>query len=226
MTTPTQQHGPGAPAPADVAKADGSGVTEVGGRRVAEIRRETKETRIVVRLDVDGTGKGEISTGIGFLDHMLDSLARHARFDLVVQATGDLHIDAHHTAEDVAIVLGQALDRALGDKKGLRRFADATVPLDEALVQVVVDLSGRGFAAVDVPFRGEMVGQLPTEMIPHFLRSFAVEGRLTLHARLLAGENDHHRAEATFKALARCLELATRRDPRIADVVPSTKGSL
>ncbi|MDP8922194.1 MAG: imidazoleglycerol-phosphate dehydratase HisB [Chloroflexota bacterium] len=229
MTTPTQQNGPGAAsvqAPAAEQRIDQAGAAEAGERRVAEIRRETKETQIVARLDVDGTGKAEIATGIGFLDHMLDSLARHARFDLAIQAMGDLHIDAHHTAEDVAIVLGQALDRALGAKKGLRRFADATVPLDEALVQVVVDLSGRGFAAVDVPFRGEMVGQLPTEMVPHFLRSFAIEGRLTLHARLLAGENDHHRAEATFKALARCLELATRRDPRIADLVPSTKGAL
>lgn len=194
--------------------------------RTAEIRRETRETTISVALDVDGTGKSDISTGIGFLDHMLDSLARHSRFDLSIQATGDLHIDAHHTAEDIAIVLGQALDRALGDKRGLRRFADATVPLDEALVQVALDLSGRGFAAVDVPFRGEMIGTLPTEMVPHFLRSFAIEGRLTLHVRSLAGENDHHRAEATFKALARALELATRIDPRIASQVPSTKGAL
>jgi imidazoleglycerol-phosphate dehydratase len=196
------------------------------GGRTAEIRRETRETTIAVSLDVDGTGKADISTGIGFLDHMLDSLARHSRFDLAVKATGDLHIDAHHTAEDVAIVLGQALDKALGEKRGLRRFADATVPLDEALVQVVLDLSGRGFAAVDLPFRGEMIGTLPTEMVPHFLRSFAVEGRLTLHVRHLAGENDHHRAEATFKALARALELATRIDPRIASQVPSTKGAL
>jgi imidazoleglycerol-phosphate dehydratase len=194
--------------------------------RTAEISRQTRETTISVTLDVDGTGKADISTGIGFLDHMLDSLARHSRFDLLIKATGDLHIDAHHTAEDIAIVLGQALDRALGEKRGLRRFADATVPLDEALVQVVLDLSGRGFAAVDVPFRGEMIGTLPTEMIPHFLRSFAIEGRLTLHVRLLAGENDHHRAEATFKALARCLELATRIEPRIASQVPSTKGAL
>ena len=194
--------------------------------RTAEIRRETRETTIAVTLDVDGTGTSDISTGIGFLDHMLDSLARHSRFDLSIKATGDLHVDAHHTAEDVAIVLGQALDRALGDKRGLRRFADATVPLDEALVQVALDLSGRGFAAVDVPFRGEMIGTLPTEMVPHFLRSFAIEGRLTLHVRALAGENDHHRAEATFKALARALELATRVDPRIASQVPSTKGAL
>jgi imidazoleglycerol-phosphate dehydratase len=194
--------------------------------RTAEIRRETRETTISVTLDVDGTGTSDISTGIGFLDHMLDSLARHSRFDLSIKAAGDLHIDAHHTAEDVAIVLGQALDRALGDKRGLRRFADATVPLDEALVQVALDLSGRGFAAVDVPFRGEMIGTLPTEMVSHFLRSFAIEGRLTLHVRALAGENDHHRAEATFKALARALELATRVDPRIASQVPSTKGAL
>ena len=196
------------------------------GHRTAEIRRQTRETTIELTLDLDGTGRADVSTGIGFLDHMLDSLARHSRFDLTLNATGDLHIDAHHTAEDVAIVLGQALDQALGDKRGLRRFADATVPLDEALVQVALDLSGRGFAAVDLPFRGEMIGTLPTEMVPHFLKSFAVEGRLTLHVRLLAGENDHHRAEATFKALARALELATRVDPRIASQVPSTKGSL
>lgn len=204
----------------------GDASTGSTGARTAKIRRETKETTIDVVMDVDGTGRADIATGIGFLDHMLDSLARHSRFDLKVRATGDLHIDAHHTAEDVAIVLGQALDQALGDKRGLRRFADATCPLDEALSQVVLDLSGRGFAAVDLPFRGERIGTLPTEMIPHFLKSFAVEGRLTLHVRLLAGENDHHRAEATFKALARCLELATRIDPRIATLVPSTKGSL
>jgi imidazoleglycerol-phosphate dehydratase len=203
-----------------------AGANPTAGSRIAEIRRQTRETTIDLALDLDGTGSANISTGIGFLDHMLESLARHARFDLTVNATGDLHVDAHHTAEDVAIVLGKALDQALGDKRGLRRFADATVPLDEALVQVALDLSGRGFAAVDLPFRGEMIGTLPTEMVPHFLRSFAVEGRLTLHVRLLAGENDHHRAEATFKALARALELATRVDPRIASQVPSTKGSL
>jgi imidazoleglycerol-phosphate dehydratase len=233
MTT-AGQDGPGAAregaatggAATGAAAMEGAAMEGIAPRRVAEIRRETKETVVHVRLDVDGTGRADVATGIGFLDHMLDALARHARFDLTVKATGDLHIDAHHTAEDVAIVLGQALDRALGDKKGLRRFADATVPLDEALSQVVVDLSGRGFAAVDLPFRGETIGQLPTEMVPHFLRSFAVEGRLTLHVRLLAGENDHHRAEATFKALARCLDLATRRDPRIGDLVPSTKGAL
>ena len=205
---------------------DGASTTHLEPRRTARISRATRETTIELSLDVDGNGQTDLSTGIGFLDHMLDSLARHARFDLTLKAQGDLHVDAHHTAEDVAIVLGQALDRALGERRGLRRFADATVPLDEALAQVVIDLSGRGFAAVDLPFAGEMIGALPTEMVPHFLRSFAVEGRLTLHVRLLAGENDHHRAEATFKALARALELATRLDPRIADQVPSTKGSL
>ena len=205
---------------------DADAATEAITHRTAHIQRETRETTIDLTLDVDGTGRAEISTGVGFLDHMLDSLARHARFDLTIKATGDLHIDAHHTAEDIAIVLGQALDRALGEKRGLRRFADAAVPLDEALVQVALDLSGRGFAAVDLPFKGEMIGTLPTEMIPHFLYSFAIEGRLTLHVRLLAGENDHHRAEATFKALARCLEVATRVDPRIAGQVPSTKGAL
>src|ERR671928_962298 len=194
--------------------------------RTATVRRETRESRVEVALNLDGSGRGDVATGIGFLDHMLDSLARHARFDLTIKATGDLHVDAHHTAEDVAIVLGQALDRALGEKRGLRRFADATVPLDDALVQVALDLSGRGFAVVDLPFQGEMIGALPTEMVPHFLRSFAIEGRLTLHVRLLAGENDHHRAEATFKALARALDLATRVDPRIAGDVPSTKGAL
>ena len=199
---------------------------DLGSDRTAQISRETRETKIALRLEVDGSGRAEVSTGVGFLDHMLESLARHARFDLTIEASGDLHVDAHHTVEDVAIVLGQALDRALGERRGLRRFADATVPLDEALVQVVVDLSGRGFAAIDLPFSGEMIGALPTEMVSHFLRSFAVEGRLTLHVRLLAGENDHHRAEATFKALARALEQATRLDPRIADQVPSTKGAL
>jgi imidazoleglycerol-phosphate dehydratase len=210
------------PAPTD----DGHGPVSLAPHRTARIHRETRETTIELELDVDGDGRAVVSTGVGFLDHMLDSLARHARFDLTLKAVGDLHVDAHHTAEDVAIVLGQAVDRALGERRGLRRFADATVPLDEALAQVAVDLSGRGFAAVDLPFGGEMIGALPTEMVPHFLRSFAVEARLTLHVRLLAGENDHHRAEATFKALARALELATRLDPRIADQVPSTKGSL
>lgn len=194
--------------------------------RTAEVSRNTKETQIQVRLDLDGSGRATVATGIGFLDHMLDALARHGRFDLDVTATGDLHIDAHHTIEDVAITLGRAFAQAVGDAAGIVRMGEATVPLDESLVHVVVDISGRPFAAVDLPFAGEMIGQMPTEMVRHFLRSFASEARITLHVRLLAGENDHHRAEACFKALARALDAATRYDPRIAGVVPSTKGIL
>ncbi len=192
--------------------------------RTATVRRETRETRVEVTLNVDGTGRAEVSTGIGFLDHMLDSLARHGRFDLAVTAEGDLHVDQHHTAEDVGITLGQALDKALGERRAIRRFGDATVPLDEALALVAVDLGGRGWATIDLPFSGPTVGGLSTEMLKHFLQSLAAEGRFSLHARLLAGENDHHRAEATFKALARALDDATRPDPRIAGEVPSTKG--
>jgi len=194
--------------------------------RVGALRRDTKETQISVRIDLDGSGRAVIATGVGFLDHLLDALARHGRFDLDVEATGDLHIDTHHTIEDVGIVLGRAFNRAVADAAGIVRMGEATVPLDEALVQVVVDISGRPFAAVDLPFAGEMIGQMPTEMVRHFLRSFASEARITLHVRLLAGENDHHRAEACFKALARALDAATRFDPRIGGVVPSTKGVL
>jgi imidazoleglycerol-phosphate dehydratase len=192
--------------------------------RTATVRRETRESRVEVALNLDGSGRGDVSTGIGFLDHMLDSLARHARFDLTLRAEGDLHVDQHHTAEDVGITLGQALDKALGDRRAIRRFGDATVPLDEALVQVAIDLGGRGWASVDLPFQGALIGSLSSEMIPHFLQSFAADGRFALHVRLLAGQNDHHRAEAAFKALARALDDATRPDPRLAGEVPSTKG--
>jgi imidazoleglycerol-phosphate dehydratase len=192
--------------------------------RTAHVVRETRESRVEVILNLDGSGHGDISSGIGFLDHMLDSLARHAHFDLTVRAEGDLHVDQHHTAEDVGISLGQALDPALGERRGIRRFGDAAVPLDEALAQVAVDLGGRAWASIDLPFRGTMLGGLSSEMIPHLLQSFAMEGRFALHVRLLAGENDHHRAEATFKALARALDDATRRDPRVLDEIPSTKG--
>jgi imidazoleglycerol-phosphate dehydratase len=193
-------------------------------QRTAHVRRETRETRVEVALNVDGTGRSDVATGIGFLDHMLDSMARHARFDLTLRAEGDLHIDQHHTAEDVGITLGQALDRALGERRGIRRFGDAVVPLDEALSQVAVDLGGRGWASIHLPFAGSQIGGLSSEMIPHLLQSFAHEGRFSLHVRLLAGDNDHHRAEATFKALARALDDATRPDPRLAGEVPSTKG--
>src|SRR4030081_1408878 len=192
--------------------------------RTAHIRRETRESRIEVILNLDGAGRGDIATGIGFLDHRLDSLARHARFDLTVRAEGDLHADQHHTAEDVGISLGQALDKALGERRAIRRFGDAVVPLDEALAQVAVDLGGRGWGSLDPPVAGPMIGGLSSEMLPHLLQSFAMDGRFSLHVRLLAGENDHHRAEATFKALARALDDATRPDPRLAGEIPSTKG--
>ena len=192
--------------------------------RTATIRRETRESRVEVILNLDGSGRGDVSTGIGFLDHMLDSLARHARFDLTIRAEGDLHVDQHHTAEDVGISLGQALDRALGERRAIRRFGDAVVPLDEALALAAVDLGGRGWASIDLPFSGPTLGGLSTQMIPHVLQSFAIDGRFCLHVRLLAGANDHHCAEATFKALARALDEATRPDPRLAGEVPSTKG--
>jgi imidazoleglycerol-phosphate dehydratase len=192
--------------------------------RTAKVRRETRESRVEVLLNLDGAGTADVATGIGFLDHMLDSLARHARFDLTLRADGDLHVDQHHTAEDVGITLGQALNQALGERRGIRRFGDATVPLDESLAQVAIDLGGRGWASIDLPFRGHAIGGLASEMIPHMLQSFAMEGRLSMHVRLLAGENDHHKAEAAFKALARALDDATRPDPRLAGAVPSTKG--
>jgi imidazoleglycerol-phosphate dehydratase len=192
--------------------------------RTGHIRRETRESRVEVLLNLDGSGRADIATGIGFLDHMLDSFARHSRFDLTLKAEGDLHVDQHHTAEDVGITLGQALNEALAERKAIRRFGDAAVPLDEALAQVAIDLGGRPYASIDLPFRGTMIGGLSSEMIPHLLQSFAIDGRFALHVRLLAGENDHHRAEATFKALARALDDATRHDPRLGDQVPSTKG--
>src|ERR671932_203275 len=192
--------------------------------RTATVRRETRESRVEIALNLDGSGRGDVSTGIGFLDHMLDSLARHARFDLTIRAEGDLHVDQHHTAEDVGITLGQALDRALGERRAIRRFGDATVPLDEALALVAVDLGGRGWASIDLPFQGSSIGGLSSEMIPHLLQSFAADGRFALHVRLLAGQNDHHRAEASFKALARALDEATRPDPRLGERIPSTKA--
>lgn len=194
--------------------------------RVGRSERETRETRVLVEWNVDGTGQAKISTGVGFLDHMLDSLARHGRFDLTVEATGDLHIDDHHTVEDVGMGLGRAFAEALGDRRGIRRFGDATVPLDEALSLASVDLSGRGMGVIDLGLVGPRLGTLSTEMIPHFFQSFAMEGRFTLHIHTLHGVNDHHRTESAFKALARALDNATRLDDRIADQVPSTKGVL
>lgn len=192
--------------------------------RVARVLRETRETRVCVELDLDGRGHAQLNTGIGFLDHMLDHIARHGLFDLTVEAQGDLHVDPHHTVEDVALCLGRAFDQALGERRAIVRMGQATVPMDEALALAVVDISGRPFAALDLSFAGERLGELPTEMVPHFLRTFAFEARLTLHVRLLAGESDHHRAEAIFKALAKALMAATRIEPRLAGEVPSTKG--
>ena len=194
--------------------------------RVAEINRATNETRIGLRLALDGTGAADIVTGIGFLDHMLTALARHALFDLRVRAEGDLHVDFHHTTEDVGIVLGQALARAVGDKRGIRRYGHAVVPMDEALVDAAVDLSGRPFLAWNVDFERDKIGEMDTELFEEFFRALAMNGLMTLHVRQRAGRNVHHVAEACFKAVARALRAATEPDPRASDTVPSTKGSL
>ncbi|MCS7003237.1 MAG: imidazoleglycerol-phosphate dehydratase HisB [Dehalococcoidia bacterium] len=191
-------------------------------RRVASIERSTAETSVKVTLDLDG-GPSEIDTGIGFFDHMLTHLARHGGFGLQIHAQGDLRVDEHHTIEDVAIVLGQAFDRALGDKRGIRRMGHAIVPMDETLALVAVDWGGRGKSVIDVPFVSERIGAMPTQMIGHFLDTFAVEARFNLHARLIVAGNDHHRAEAVFKALARALSDSVTMDPRRGGTLPSTK---
>lgn len=195
-------------------------------QRKASQKRETKETSVLVELDLDGKGDAAVDTGIGMLDHLLTLLARHSSFDLRVQASGDVHIDPHHTVEDVAIVLGKALNQALGEKKGIIRMSHAIVPFDEALALVAVDLSGRGYAVVEAQFTSDKIGGLPTDLVPHFLHSLAIEGRMNLHVRLMAGTNDHHRAEVIIKALARALSQATRIDPLTEGRIPSTKGTL
>ena len=196
--------------------------------RVGERSRSTRETEITVRLDLDGTGESTVETGIGFFDHMLAALARHGMFDLQVRCTGDLHIDAHHTVEDVGIVLGSAFADALGDKAGVTRYADATVPLDEALVRAVVDLSGRPYLhfAVDTPASQPRIGDFDSALSGEFWRGFATEARITMHLDKIRGDNAHHIVEATFKAAARALDAATTLDPRRAGAVPSTKGVL
>lgn len=194
--------------------------------RTATVTRRTGETDIKITLNIDGAGQADIKTGVGFLDHMLHALARHARFNLTVQARGDLHVDEHHTVEDVGIVLGRALAKALGDRKGITRMGHAIVPMDEALALVAVDFGGRGYFVFDGQFSSNRIGQMGTSLIPHFFESLAHEGRLNLHARLLAGTDDHHRAEALFKALARALDMAAQPDERLAGEVPSTKGTL
>ena len=199
--------------------------TSTSGRR-ASIRRDTKETRIGVTVDLDGTGTSKISTGIGFFDHMLDQIARHGTIDLEVDAQGDLHIDGHHTVEDVGIALGMAVGEAVGDKRGLTRYGHAYVPLDEALSRVVIDFSGRPSLTMNVPFKAGMIGGFDAQLAHEFFQGFANHAFVTLHIDNLRGENAHHQCETVFKAFARALRMAVAIDPRLGDVVPSTKGSL
>ena len=195
-------------------------------KRTASIERKTRETEIAVSLDLDGAGEYEASTGIGFLDHMLAHVAVHGLFDLRVQAEGDLHVDPHHTVEDVALTLGRAFDRALGDRSGIVRMGSAYVPMDEVLAFVAVDLSGRPYAVTELAWSGPTVGGLPVTLLPHFFESFAVTAQANVHAHVLYGRDDHHKAEALFKALGRALDAATRLDARRGGSVPSTKGLL
>ena len=194
--------------------------------RIAQVTRNTKETQIGVRINLDGTGAAKITTGIGFFDHMLDQIARHGLIDLDVNAKGDLHIDGHHTVEDVGISLGMAVAQALGDKAGLTRYGHAYVPLDEALSRVVIDLSGRPGLHMDVPFKSGMVGGFDTQLAFEFFQGFSNHCGATLHIDNLKGQNAHHQAETVFKAFGRALRMAVTLDPRSAGVVPSTKGSL
>jgi len=194
--------------------------------RVADVQRNTAETQISVRINLDGTGVSRLSTGIGFFDHMLDQIARHGLIDLDIQAKGDLHIDGHHTVEDVGITLGQAFAQAVGDKRGLRRYGHAYVPLDEALSRVVVDFSGRPGLHMRVPFKSGMVGAFDTQLAFEFFQGFVNHANVTLHIDNLHGENAHHQAETVFKAFARAVRMALERDPRMGDTIPSTKGSL
>jgi|SRR5687767_12638633 len=194
--------------------------------RTAEISRQTNETQITIKLNLDGIGQHEIDTGIGFLDHMLTHLAVHGFFDLSVKAQGDLEIDTHHTVEDVALTLGQTFDKALGDRKGIVRIGDCFAPMDETLAHVAIDLSGRSYAVIQAEWNTPYIGSIPTSLFAHFFESFAVTARCNLHARVLYGRDDHHQAEAIFKAWARALDIATQIDPRRAGVIPSTKGTL
>ena len=194
--------------------------------RIAEVSRNTAETKITVKVNLDGTGQAKLSTGIGLFDHMLDQIARHGLIDLDIQCVGDLHIDGHHTVEDVGITLGQAVAKAVGDKKGLRRYGHAYVPLDEALSRVVVDFSGRPGLEMHVPFKSGMIGTFDSQLAFEFFQGFVNHAFVTLHIDNLRGENSHHQAETVFKAFARALRMALEIDPRAANVIPSTKGSL
>jgi len=201
-------------------------VTAAAAPRVAEVSRNTAETRIRVKVNLDGTGQSRLSTGIGFFDHMLDQIARHGLIDLEIEADGDLHIDGHHTVEDVGITLGQAFHKAVGDKKGIRRYGHAYVPLDEALSRVVVDFSGRPGLVMDLPFKSGTIGGFDTQLTHEFFQGFVNHAFVTLHIDNLKGENAHHQAETVFKAFARALRAALELDPRAIGTIPSTKGSL
>jgi imidazoleglycerol-phosphate dehydratase len=194
--------------------------------RRARVERNTKETRIAVEVNLDGEGRAELATGVPFLDHMLDQLARHGMLDLVVRAEGDLHIDAHHTVEDIGITLGQAVAKAVGDKAGIFRYGHAYVPLDEALSRVVIDLSGRPGLEFHVPFTRAMIGAFDVDLAHEFFQGFVNHALVTLHVDNLRGQNAHHQAETVFKAFARALRMAVTRDPRAAGTIPSTKGTL
>jgi len=194
--------------------------------REGAVARKTKETEVEVAVDLDGGGSSSVATGIGFLDHMLDLLARHSRIDLRVKAKGDLHVDHHHTTEDVGIALGQALKQALGDMKGITRYADVYMPMDEALTRVALDISGRPFLVFDVKFVRAKIGPFDTELVREWFQAFAMNAGVTLHVATLYGGNDHHIAESCFKGLARALRAAVAIDPRAANEVPSTKGTL
>jgi len=194
--------------------------------RTAEVRRDTKETQIRVRVNLDGAGKSKLATGIPFLEHMLDQVARHAMIDLEIDAKGDLHIDAHHTVEDIGITLGQAVAKALGDKAGIRRYGHAYVPLDEALSRVVVDFSGRPGLEYHVPYTRGLIGEFDVDLVHEFFQGFVNHAQATLHVDNLRGVNAHHQCETVFKAFARALRMATEADSRAAGVVPSTKGTL
>lgn len=194
--------------------------------RKAEIVRETKETSVTLAVDLDGTGRTSVATGVGFLDHMLDLLGRHARFDLDVKAVGDLHIDFHHTTEDVGIVLGQAVKKALGDMRGITRYADVLLPMDETLTRVAIDISGRPFLVFRTEFAVPKIGEFDTELVREFFQAFASNAGVTLHVETLYGVNAHHIAESCFKGLARVLRAAVAVDPTAAGEIPSTKGAL
>jgi imidazoleglycerol-phosphate dehydratase len=194
--------------------------------RTAEVARQTNETQIAIKLDLDGSGQHEVSTGLGFLDHMLTHLAVHGLFDLSVSARGDLQIDPHHTVEDIALTLGQAFDKALGERKGIVRMGDCFAPMDETLAHAVIDLSGRPYAVIQAEWHTPYIGNIPASLFPHFFEAFAVTARCNLHMRVLYGRDDHHQAEALFKAWARALDIAAQIDPRRVGVIPSTKGML